>query len=72
MKTPYNEIVSVNDIGSQINPISLNSILKKANEENHRQRRTKRGYCSSALMSSRTSWITERWAFLAHTETLSA
>lgn len=34
MKTPYNEIVSVNDIGSQINPISLNDILKKANEEN--------------------------------------
>lgn len=33
MKTPYNEIVNISSIGSQQNPISLNEILKKANEE---------------------------------------
>lgn len=33
MKTPYNEIVNVASIGSQTNPISLNEILRKANDE---------------------------------------
>lgn len=33
MKTSYNEIVNVGSIGSQSNPISLNDVLKKANEE---------------------------------------
>lgn len=34
MKTNYSEIVNTNYIGSIENPISLNEILKKANEEN--------------------------------------
>lgn len=33
MKTPYNEIVNIASIGSQTNPISLNEILRKANDE---------------------------------------
>lgn len=33
MKTPYNEIVNVGSIGQQTNPISLNEILRKANDE---------------------------------------
>lgn len=33
MKTPYNEIVNITSIGSQTNPISLNEILRKANDE---------------------------------------
>ena len=33
MKTPYNEIVNIASIGSQTNPISLNDILRKANDE---------------------------------------
>lgn len=33
MKTSYNEIVNVGSIGSQNNPISLNDVLKRANEE---------------------------------------
>lgn len=38
MKTPYNEIVNVGSIGSQSsNPISLNDILQKANEEKLQQ-----------------------------------
>ena len=32
MKTPYNEIVNIASIGSQTNPISLNEILRKAND----------------------------------------
>lgn len=38
MKTPYTDIVNVGSIGSQSsNPIPLNDILKKANEENLQQ-----------------------------------
>lgn len=33
MKTKYEEIVNVNAIGKAENPISLNEILKKANDE---------------------------------------
>lgn len=37
MKTNYNEIVNVGSIGSQNNPISLNDVLKMANEEKLQQ-----------------------------------
>lgn len=68
MKTPYNEIVNIASIGSQTNPISLNEILRKANDEQlHRQHKTKREYCFSELMCSRTSWIMEHSEFPEHT-----
>lgn len=33
MNTAYNEIVNVPSIGAKDNPIALNEILKKANDE---------------------------------------
>lgn len=61
MKTSYSEIVNENYIGKTENPIPMNEILKKANEE-------KLEPSSSSLekvlfwelMCNRTSWITER------------
>ena len=66
MKTPYNEIVNIASIGSQTNPISLNEILRTMSSL-HRQHKTKREYCFSELMCSRTSWIMEHSEFPEHT-----
>ena len=71
MKTPYNEIVNIASIGSQTNPISLNDILRKANDEQLTPAaQNKEEYCFSELMCSRTSWIMEHSEFPEHTAML--
>lgn len=67
MKTPYNEIVNIASIGSQTNPISLNEILRKANDEQLTPAAQNKERVLFLGIDVQTSWIMEHSEFPEHT-----